>query len=138
MPIIGVTVLLAAVTGSTTWAVRLIRAGMRDSLDLTAKLAVPNPVRAADWPELRLDAVVFDPEGSDQVLMVARWPARPGSRAFLVLEIDDPPKRARRLLAEWRDGDAAISPRAVGGRGLVLRRRRSNDMVRAQVVRESS
>jgi hypothetical protein len=138
VPIIALAVLIVSVTGSTSWAVRSIRAGMRDALDLTTKLAVPEPRRAADWPELRVDAVVFDPEGSDRVLVVARWPAHPEVRAFLVLEIDDSPKRAQRLLGEWRDRDASLSPRALDGHGLVLRRRHSNDAVSALVVRESS
>ena len=60
--IIAVAALVIGVATSITAAVHLIFVGGRDSGDLTAKLAVPYPRRVADWPELRLDAVVPDPE----------------------------------------------------------------------------
>jgi hypothetical protein len=138
MPIIGLAVLTVAVVGSTSWTVRLIRAGMRDSLDLTAKLEFPNPRRAADWPELRLDAVVFDPGGANRVLLAVRWPAHPDPRALLMLEVEESPARAQRLFAAWHDSDASVSPRALEDERLLLRRRHSNRAVSARVVSEWS
>ncbi|HUI48067.1 MAG TPA: hypothetical protein VL119_05190 [Acidimicrobiia bacterium] len=138
MQIPALVLLVVAVVGSTSWAVHLLRAGIRDSRELAAKLAIPHPRRAADWPELRLDAVVIDPEGADHVLVVARWPAHPDPRALLVLAVDDAPVRARRLLAEWRDSDTSLSPRFGVGGQLVLRQRRTRHEVRARVVKETT
>jgi hypothetical protein len=137
MAIIVVTVLMAGVAASFAWAVHIIRVGARDSGDLAAKLAVPVPRRAADWPELRLDAVVPDPETAAQVLLLVRWPAHPERRALLVLDVDIAAGQAHRLLMCWRDLDASLSPRAIVGDRLVLRRRCTKDTVSALVVRET-
>ena len=138
MAMIAVAVLVAGVGSSIAWAVRVVRLGSRDSGDLAAKLAVPFPRRAADWPELRLDAVVPDPESAERVLLLARWPAHPDRRVLLVLDVDDGAIRAHRLLMGWRDLDASLSPLAVANDRMVLRRRRTNDAVSALVVRETA
>ena len=138
MAIIAVSMLAIGVCASIAWAVRLIRLGASDSEDLAAKLAVPFPQRAADWPEIRLDAVVSDPESAKRVLLLARWPAYPERRALLVLDVDDAVSRAHGLLASWRDTDASLSPVAVAGGRLLLRRRRTSDAVIALVVRETA
>ena len=75
MWVISLAVLVSSVGGSVAWAVHLFRIASRDSLELAAKLATPHPRRAADWPELQLDEVVFDPAAASRVLLVARWPA---------------------------------------------------------------
>jgi hypothetical protein len=136
--IIAVATLVIGVSASIWWAVRIIRIGASDSGDLTTKLVVPFPRRAADWPEIRLDAVVPDPEHAERMLLVARWPAHPERRALLVLEVDDDANGAERLLMGWRDADASLSPLATDTDRLVLRRRRTKDAVRALVVRESA
>jgi len=71
MGIVAFTLLAVAVVASISCATHLIFVGARDSSDLAAKLAVPFPRRAADWPELRLDAVVVDLESADRVLVIA-------------------------------------------------------------------
>lgn len=138
LAIIVVAVFTAGVAASSAWAAHIIRVGARDSGELAAKLAVPVPLRAADWPELRLDAVVPDPETAAQVLLLARWPAHPEQRALLVLDVDIGASRAHSLLAHWRDLDASLSPRAIVGDRLVLRRRCTKDTVSGLVVRETS
>ncbi|HEX2738679.1 MAG TPA: hypothetical protein VHP57_11155 [Acidimicrobiia bacterium] len=138
MAIIGLALLVSAVTAGIAYAVHMFRISVRDSFDLAAKLAVPHPRRAADWPELRLDEVVFDPGFAERILVRARWPAHPEFRALLVLEVLDAPERARRLLVEWRDTDASLSPCADAESALVLRRRRTNHVVDARVIRETS
>jgi len=138
MAIIAVTALVTGVFSSIFWAAHLIQAGARDSGDLSSKLSIPHPRRAADWPEIRLDAVVVDPEGAARVLVIARWPAHPATRALLMLEVDEPAAPAHRLLFNWRDIEAPLSPRALAGDRLVLRRRRTNDLVSAIVLGESA
>jgi hypothetical protein len=136
--IIALASLFIGVSVSIARAVRIVRIGAADSGDLTTKLVVPFPDRAADWPEIRLDAVVPDPDHAERVLLVARWPAHPERRALLVLDIDDGASRAQRLLMGWRDADASLSPLAIAANELVLRRRRTKDAVHALVVRESA
>ena len=137
MVIIAVAALVTGVAASVAWSVRRVRTGARDANDLAAKIAVPRPCCAADWPEIHLDAVVPDPDNGCRVLIVARWPAHPEARALLVLEVDEPVSRTQRLLARWRDADASLSPRAVDD-GLVLRRRHTQDSVHAVVLRETA
>jgi hypothetical protein len=137
MAIIAVAVLAALLAGSIATAVRRIRTGVRDSLDLAAKLAVPFPQRVADWPEIRVDEVVLDPEVAARVLVVACWPAREESRHLLVLEVEPPRRLARRLLLSWRDTGASLSPRAAPGDRIVLRRRRTNEVLCADVIAEA-
>ncbi len=134
---VAVAVLVIGVAASISWATHLIFVGARDSSDLAAKLLVPFPVRAADWPELRLDAVVIDPERGERVLVVARWPAHPESRVMLDLEVGDPASHAHSLLMFWRDMNASLSPRSDPGDQLLLRRRRTQDTVSARVVGET-
>jgi hypothetical protein len=130
--------LVCGVVTSLVWSLRAIRMGVRDSSDLAAKVAVPHPRRAADWPEIRLDAVVPDPESVERVLVVARWPAHPEARALLVLEVDDPTTRTHGLLMLWRDVDASLFPRTQAGTRLVLRRRRTRDAVNVRVLEETA
>src|ERR1700730_14168056 len=101
MAIILAFVLVIGSVGAFARAVHLIRVGARDSVDLGAKLAIPFPKCAADWPELRLDAVVPDPEHAERVLLLARWPAHPECRALLVLDVNTA-ARGQRLLMHWR------------------------------------
>jgi hypothetical protein len=137
MGVVAVAVLVIGVVTSISWATHLIFVGTRDSSDLAAKLLVPFPLRAADWPELRLDAVVVDPDRAERVLVVARWPAHPESRVMLDLEVDGPASRVHSLLMHWRDANASLSPRSDAGDLLLLRRRRTQDVVFARIVAET-
>ena len=134
--VIVAAVLASAVLAELWWFVHVVRVGIRDSMDLAVKLAVPHPCRAADWPELRLESVVVDPDGDDTVLVCARWPAHPERCSILTLEIDTS-RRATALLAQWRDIKAPVSVHAVPPDRVLLRRRRSQDAVEARVVKES-
>ena len=138
MWVISLAVLVSAVGGSVMWAVHLFRIASRDSLELAAKLATPHPRRAADWPELHLDEVVFDPAAASRVLLVARWPAHPDRRVLLDLDVDAHSARARDLLVHWCAAAASLSPTGGADDHLVLRRRRSTETVTAGVVGESS
>jgi hypothetical protein len=86
-----------------------------------------------DWPELRLDAVLPEPLSSD-VLVVARWPARPESRSVLLLRIVSNGDRDR--LARWSQRRHSLSPLRWGTDGLELRRRGSVERVQAIVLSE--
>jgi hypothetical protein len=137
MAIIAAAVIVLGIAAALASAVRLVRIGARDSRDLAAKLAIPFPRCAADWPELRLDAVVPDPDRAKRVLLLARWPAYPERRTLLVLDVDAGASRAHRLLMHWRDLDASLAPDLLAGNRLLLRRRRTHDTVIAIVVRET-
>ena len=117
--------------------VRAVRLSMLDAMELASKLDTPHPSSARDWPELRVDAVVVDPEIPRRLLVLVRWPARPDPRSLLVLETADETERAERLLMQWRDAGAAVSPTRRGDMYLVLRRRRSPELLRARLVGES-
>ena len=136
--IVVATVLVAGVAASLTGLVRAVRTGARASGDLAVDIALQRPRRAADWPDTRLDAVVPDPEHAERVLVVARWPARPESRALLVLEVDDPTIHTHRLLMSWRDLDAPLVARLDAGDRLMLCRRRTPDVVRARILEETA
>jgi len=138
MWVIGLAALVAAVLGSTLWAVHMFRIATRDSLELAAKLTVARPRRACDWPELRVDAVIVDPEASDRALVFVHWPAHPERRALLTIEVSGHGQSAHRLLNQWRDTRASVSPSVGLDDTLVLRRRRTNDSVCARVIREAS
>ena len=85
--------------GAFAWSMRRFRIATRDAVDLVAKLAVPRPVYAVDWPELRVDEVVCDPETPNRALLVTRWPAAPEPAALLLIEMNDPPEPTRAALA---------------------------------------
>jgi hypothetical protein len=119
---------------ATIVAVRLIAIGNLDALELASKIAVPFPATARDWPELRIDAVLPSPAGSE-VLLAVRWPGRPENRSVLVVTaLDDP--AAGRYLTEWCDTRASLSPTPHGTSGLDLRRRRTFQRVELEVLSE--
>ena len=137
MGVVAFTALAVWVGGGVTFAVHMIRAGARNVAAGAAQLPVPYPRRAADWPELRLDEVIVDPESAERILVVACWPAHPELHALLVLEIEDPVEPVHRLLLHWRDARASVAPRALVDDTIQLRRRRTNDTVSARVVAEA-
>ena len=115
-------------------AVRLLWIGNLDALDLAAKVAIPYPTTARDWPELRIDAVLPSPAGSE-VLLAVRWPGRPENRSVLVVAaLDD--RAACRYLTEWCATRASLSPTPHGPSGLDLRRRRTFQRVELEVLSE--
>jgi len=133
----GVIVLIA---GGLIWAARLVHLGNLDMQALADKLATPDPVSALDWPELRMQAVVAQPDGQldDQplVLLQVGWPARSRRSATLLLALDRADQRSLSLLSRWCAQQASISPVRREGAELELRRRQSLERVRAVLVAE--
>jgi hypothetical protein len=138
MAIIATSVVVGGIACAIASAVRLLRIGAREAGDLAGKLAIPFPRCAADWPELRLDAVVPDPERAKRVLLLARWPADPDRSALLVVDVDGAATRGQRLLMHWRDSDASLAPVLIARDRLLLRRRRARDTVIAIVILSTS
>jgi hypothetical protein len=136
MWVIGLAALGIVILGGTVVAVRRFRDATRDSLDPATRLDLDHARRVRDWPQLRLDAVVIDPEAVSRVIVLVHWPAHPERRAVLTLEVADPGGGAHRLLHQWRDAHESVSPSAGAGEAVVLRRCRTNDVVRARVVSE--
>jgi len=129
--------LAAAISCSGVWVLHFVHGRIRGRGDQPGTTPATSPARVADWPELRLDAVVTDPEGKDRVLVIARRPNRPDLRTLLVLDLDGPAPGALQLLFRWRDTNASVSPRGGAGERLVLSARRGDDSVSACVVRET-
>jgi hypothetical protein len=88
--------------------------------------------------ELRVDAVVGDPDNPWQFLVLVHSPARPDMRSVLVLDMAGARERAQRLLEEWHDTGAAVLSMRNGDGRVVLRRRRCPEQLRAHLVREIS
>jgi hypothetical protein len=121
------------------WTARLVRIGTLDALELAGKLAVPEPVSAADWPELRLRAVVPQDAvgGQALVLLLVEWPAQ-GRQATLLVNVGRADQRSLPLLSQWCAARASVSPSRCGPGELELRRRQSLDRVRALLVAEDA
>ena len=132
--VLGAVVLLAA--AGLAWTVHLVHVSSLDALELAGKVAVPDPVSALDWPELRLRAVVPQPDDQLLVLLLVGWPAYPQRAATLLLAIDSGDDRSLRLLSLWCATQAAVSPTRLDGADLQLRCRKSLERVHAVLVAE--
>jgi hypothetical protein len=130
-------VLLSAAAGCA-WSARLIRVGHLDAQALTAKLAVPDPASALDWPELAVRAVIPQPDERPLVLLRVAWPARPQLEATLLIALAAEDHRSLSLLSQWWMSGASVSPIRRAGAGLELRRRQSLERVRAVLVAEDA
>jgi hypothetical protein len=117
---------------------RVLRVSSRNARQLVAKLEQPRPPSARDWPELRVEAVIPDPLVPNTLLVVVQWPAHPSPRSLLVLSASGSDENACRLLVDWRDSEASLSPTRVGDRGVVLRHERDPQQLQAVLVHESS
>jgi len=131
----SVTVLIAA---GLAWTVRLVHIGNLDAHDLAAKLAVPVPASALDWPELHLNAVVAQPDEQPMVLLHVDWPAHPQRAATLLLALDHDGRRSLPLLSQWCADHASVSPARDDGAKLTLRRRRTLERVHALLIAEDT
>ena len=131
---LGAVLLLAA--AGLAWTVHLVHISSLDASELAGKLAVPDPVSALDWPELRVRAIVPQPGGQPLILLLVGWPAHPGRAATLLLAIDSGDDRAVPLLSLWCATQAPVSPTRRDGAGLELRRRQSLDRVHAVLIAE--
>ena len=117
---------------------RVLHMSSRNARKLVAKREQPRPPSARDWPELRVEAVISDPDVPNTLLVVVQWPAHPSPRSLLVLSAAGSDERARKLLVNWRDSEASVSPTRVGDRGVVLRQRHDPQQLQAVLVHESS
>ncbi|MFJ4657127.1 hypothetical protein ACIP5Y_38170 [Nocardia sp. NPDC088792] len=127
---------VAFVVFEVVWVVRLIHMGNLDAHELAVKMGVPTPVSALDWPDMRLKAVVAQPD--DRLVLVSvDWSAHPGQSATLLLALEEGDARSLSLLSEWCAGQASVSPlRYPPPPGLVLRRRQSLERVHARLLAE--
>jgi hypothetical protein len=134
----GVIVFIAA---GLVWTARLVYVGNLDAQALADKLATPHPVSALDWPELRVQAVVPQPEvqppgGQPLVLLHVGWPEYPARVSTLLVALDSDERRSLSLLSQWCAGRASVAPVRRGGAALELRRRQSLERVHAVMVAE--
>jgi hypothetical protein len=134
----GVILFIAA---GLTWTARLVHVGNLDAQALADKLDKPRPVSALDWPELRLRAVIPQPEERwpgrpPLVLLYVGWPEHPKRVATLLVALDSGDCRSVSLLSQWCAGQASVAPMRGNGAELELRRRQSLERVHAVVVAE--
>ena len=131
----GVILLIAA---ALIAAARLVYVGSLDAQALADKVATPDPISALDWPELRVRAVIPQPDEQQLVLLSVGWPAHPRQAATLLLALDSDDHRSLSLLSQWCLRQASISPVRQGGMELELRRRQSLEKVHAILVAEDT
>jgi hypothetical protein len=140
-------------------AARTLHIGNLDAMGLAEKLATPHPVSALDWPELRLRAVVSQPDRPSEILLLAEWPSHHGRASTLLIEIYSRQQLAQQasgqlatsapdltalaelerqvaLLSRWCDAGASVSPSRRGPTGLELRRRQTLERVRGRLLAE--
>jgi hypothetical protein len=117
------------------WVAYMLHVGTLDARDLAEKTAFRRPRSALEWPELRLGAVVAQPERDDLVLVSARWPAHPSRASVLLLQLQGAGELRR--LSRWCAAEAPITVRSAAGHYVELRRRRTVERVHALVVDES-
>ena len=135
----GVILFIAA---GLIWTARLVHVGNLDAHALADKLDKPYPVSALDWPELRVRAVIPQPDGPQPagepplVLLHVGWPGNPRQVATLLVALDSGDRRSLSLLSQWCDGQASVAPVRHQGAELELRRRQSLERVHAVMVAE--
>jgi hypothetical protein len=141
-------------------AARMVHIGNLDAMALAEKLATPHPVSALDWPELRVRAVVSQPDQPSEILLLAEWPSHHGRTSTLLIELYSskhvaqlgpgrqlaasapdltaPAELERQvaLLSAWCDAGASVSPSRRGPAGLELRRRQTLERVRGRLLTE--
>jgi hypothetical protein len=125
---------LVAVLG---WTVRLLRISGLDAHALAEKLAFPEPASALEWPELRVQSVVPQPDDLSPVILEVGWPAYPERVATLLVALDHEQARALSLLCRWSTAGAAVMTLRQGAE-LELRRRQSLERVHATLLDEDS
>jgi hypothetical protein len=116
---------------------RRVHVSNLDAVALAAKIAVPHPESALDWPDLNVRAVVAQPDESLLLLHVI-WPAHPAQAATLLVALDEGDHESLPLLTRWRDGGASVWPTRQPGAGLELRRKQSTERVHAQLLAEDN
>jgi hypothetical protein len=127
------------IAAGLAWTARLVHVGALDALELADKLAVPEPVSALDWPELRVRAVVPQDVAGERplVLLLVEWPAH-GEQATLLVDLGPADQRSLPLLSRWCAARAPVSPGRCADGELELRRRQSLERVRGLLVAEDT
>jgi hypothetical protein len=134
---LAVAVILGVAAG-VAWAARLLHVGSLDALDPGAKVGAPVPGSALDWPELHVRAAVSQdtPDDAGVVLIHAQWPGHPDQTATLLARLDGDEGPALQLLSQWCAQAASVSPSRCGPGWFELRRRRSLERVRGELIAE--
>lgn len=134
---IGIAGVLVFIVTGLVWTARLVHIGNLDAQALADKTAVPSPVSAVDWPELRLRSVIAQPGGPPPlVLLRVGWPAYPRREATLLVAVGRDDQAALLLLSRWCAAAASVSPVLRYGAELELRRRQSLECVHAVLIAE--
>lgn len=134
---IGIAGVLVFIVTGLVWTARLVHIGNLDAQALADKTAVPSPVSAVDWPELRLRSVIAQPGGPPPlVLLRVGWPAYPRREATLLVAVGRDDQAALLLLSQWCAAAASVSPVLRYGAELELRRRQSLERVHAVLIAE--
>ena len=126
---------LLYIAAGLTWAARLVHVGNLDAHALAEKAALPPPVSAVDWPELRLRGVVAQPDDQTFVLLRVEWSA-PRREATLLVALGRDDTGSLSLLSQWCAAAASVSAVRRYGAELELRRRQSLERVHAVLIAE--
>lgn len=139
MIIVASVVGLVALVVTWLWlAGRRVYVSNLDAVALAAKIAVPEPESALDWPDLNLRAVVEQPGEQSRLLLHVVWPAHPAQAAMLLVALDEGDYQSLPLLSRWCECGASVWPTRQAGAGLELRRKQSTERVYAQLLAEDS
>jgi hypothetical protein len=133
---VALAVVILFIAAGLIWTTRLVYVGNLDAQALIDKLDKPYPVSALDWPELRVLAVIPQPDGPPPlVLLHVEHPRR---AATLLVALDSEDRQSVPLLSRWCAGRASVAPVRCEGAELELRRRQSLERVHAVMVAEDT
>ena len=133
--VIALTVISLFVATGLTWAGRLLHISSLDAQALAEKVAFPEPASALEWPELRVQSAVPQPDELSLVIVQVGWPAHPERVAVLLVALDRDEQRAVSLLSQWSTSGASVAAMHRGAE-VELRRRRSLERVYAILLAE--
>jgi hypothetical protein len=134
---VAISAVFLSLVAVLTWTVRLLRISALDAQALAEKLAFPEPASALEWPELRVQSVVPQPDDLSPVILEVGWPAYPERVATLLVALDHDEARAVSLLCQWSTAGAAVMTLRQGAE-LELRRRQSLERVHGILLGEDS
>jgi hypothetical protein len=128
----GIGLVIAA---GLTWAGRLLHISNLDAQALAEKVAFPRPASALEWPELRIQSAVLQPDEESLVIVQVGWPTYPDRGATLLVELDRDEQRAASLLFRWSASVVAVAAMRRGPE-VELRRRQSLERVHGILLAE--
>ena len=132
---IAISAVFLSLVAVLTWTARLLRISGLDAHALAEKIAFPEQASALEWPELRVQSVVPQPDDLSPVILQVFWPAHPDRAATLLVALDHDEARAVSLLCQWSTAGAAVVTLRHGPE-LELRRRQSLERVHATLLGE--